>query len=221
MSTTQPSLPIARDIPVGEIETRLSFAAAIELCANAAGYDLDKQSSAKIGMDKARWSRIKSGNEGIKWDQLQAFMDACANDAPLLWMLHQRGYEVRSIQKRASEKDKRIRRAGSEARARAHGARDRRADAAPTPDRGELMTPPNHGRAGSSNATVPATCAGHGALSHRSVSGRSAHRDFERRMSAWRAEHAHAHGAWRQWVRPAAAKGQAKLGVRQNLRGAL
>ena len=107
MKTPQPALSFKQAAPE-EIERKLSFAAAIELCANVAGYDLDKQSCAELGMDKARWSRIKSGNEGIKWEQFQTFMDACGNDAPLLWMLHQRGYEIRSLHKRKTIEERRI-----------------------------------------------------------------------------------------------------------------
>lgn len=94
-----------------EIARKLTFAGAIELCAEAAGYSLDKQACSEIGMDKGRWSRIKSGGEGIKWEQLEAFMSACGNDAPLLWMLHQRGYDLHSIRKRETETEQRLREA--------------------------------------------------------------------------------------------------------------
>ena len=33
-------------------------------------------------------------------------MDVCGNDAPLLWMLHQRGYDLGSVRKRESEIEK-------------------------------------------------------------------------------------------------------------------
>ena len=104
---SQPSLPFSALLPE-EVESKLSWSAAIHLCAEKAGFDLDKQACAITGMDKARWSRIQSGNEGIKWTQLQAFMDTCANDAPLLWMLHQRGYDIRSLHKRATVHERRI-----------------------------------------------------------------------------------------------------------------
>lgn len=38
-------------------------------------------------------------------------MDACGNDAPLLWMLHQRGYDLHSIRKRETETEKQLREA--------------------------------------------------------------------------------------------------------------
>ena len=33
-------------------------------------------------------------------------MDACGNDAPLLWMLHNRGYDLHSIRRRESETER-------------------------------------------------------------------------------------------------------------------
>jgi hypothetical protein len=92
-----------------EVAKEITFAGAIELCARTAGYSLDKQEASAIGIDKARWSRIKSGTEGIKWDQLRTFMGHCGNDAPLLWMLHQCGYDLNSIRKRETETEKLLR----------------------------------------------------------------------------------------------------------------
>lgn len=98
-----------------EVARKLSWAAALEYCAELAGYSLDKQASAEIGMDKARWSRIKSGQEGIKPDQLEAFMDACGNDAPLLWLLHRRGWDLNSMRRQETETEKRLRLANERA----------------------------------------------------------------------------------------------------------
>jgi hypothetical protein len=106
----QPGLLTVQPKP-DEVARKPSFAGAIELCAEYAGYSLDKQASGEIGMDKARWSRIKSGGEGIKWEQLQSFMDACGNDSPLLWMLHQRGYDLHSLRKRETETERSLREA--------------------------------------------------------------------------------------------------------------
>jgi len=104
----QPSL---FQVPVNpsEVARKLSWASAIEHCAELAGYSLDKQSSSEIGMDKARWSRIKAGQEGIKPEQLEAFMDACGNDAPLLWLMHRRGWDLNSMRKRETETERALR----------------------------------------------------------------------------------------------------------------
>lgn len=101
---------IAMRLPSAEeVSAKLSWASVIELCAECAGFDLDKQASSIAGMDKARWSRIKSGHEGIKPDQLIGFMDSCGNDAPLLWLLAQRGYDLHSVRKCETETEKLLR----------------------------------------------------------------------------------------------------------------
>lgn len=104
----QPSV-LQVQVSADEIARKLSWASVIEFCAELAGYSLDKQASAIAGMDKARWSRIKSGQEGIKPEQLESFMDQCGNDAPLLWMLHRRGWDLASLRKRETETEKALR----------------------------------------------------------------------------------------------------------------
>lgn len=109
-AVAQPSLKLGQVSP-DEIARKRDFGEAIELSASVAGYDLDKQASADIAMDKAQWSRIKSGQEGIKWRRLDAFLDSMGNDIPLLWMLYQRGYDVLSLRKRESETERQLREA--------------------------------------------------------------------------------------------------------------
>ena len=82
-----------------EVTREKSLGGAIELCAKAAGFDLDKQLQQALGVDKAQFSRWQSGQEGIKWDRLASLMDHCGNDAPLLWMLHSRGYDLGSVRR--------------------------------------------------------------------------------------------------------------------------
>lgn len=38
-------------------------------------------------------------------------MDICGNDAPLMWMLFQRGYDLNSLRKRETETEKKLREA--------------------------------------------------------------------------------------------------------------
>ena len=104
----QPSLPIG-SVTAEEIARKRTFGDSIGLSAEVAGYDLDKQASADIAMDKGQWSRIQSGQEGIKWEKLSRFLDVMGNDVPLLWMLHQRGYDLHSIRKRETEIERRLR----------------------------------------------------------------------------------------------------------------
>lgn len=83
-----------------EVTRKKSLGSAIELCANAGGYDLDKTLQMELGVDKAQFSRWQSGAEGIVWPKLTRLMDACGNDAPLLWMLHDRGYDLHSVRRK-------------------------------------------------------------------------------------------------------------------------
>lgn len=95
--TAQISLPVP--LRPEEIARERSLGGALELCAKAAGFDLDKQLQQALGVDKGQFSRWQSGQEGIKWDKFAALMDHCGNDAPLLWMLHARGYDLHSIRR--------------------------------------------------------------------------------------------------------------------------
>lgn len=107
-SVEQPSI-FRHEVNPDELLRKQSWAKAIEYCAELAGYDLDKQACAEVGMDRARWSRIKSGQEGIKPEQLERFMDGCGNDAPLLWLMHRRGWDVTSFRRQETEMERRLR----------------------------------------------------------------------------------------------------------------
>lgn len=92
-----------------EVARKQSLGAAIELCAELAGFELDKQLQQALDVDKGQFSRWQSGQEGIKWDKFAALMDICGNDSPVLWMLHQRGYDLHSLRKRETETERRLR----------------------------------------------------------------------------------------------------------------
>ena len=95
--TTQISLPVA--IRSEEVAREKTLGGAIDLCAKAGGHEFDKTLQLALAVDKAQFSRWLSGDEGIKWAKLAALMDACGNDAPVLWMLHQRGYDLASLRR--------------------------------------------------------------------------------------------------------------------------
>lgn len=76
---------------------------AIELCAELGGYALDKSLQQDLGVDKAQFSRWLSGQEGVQWPKFNTLMDRCGNDAPVLWMLHQRGYDLNSLRRREND----------------------------------------------------------------------------------------------------------------------
>ena len=92
-----------------EIAREKSLGGAIDLCAKVAGFALDKQLQDELKVDKAQFSRWQSGQEGIVWPKFVRLMDACGNDAPLLWMLYQRGYDIASLRKRESETERALR----------------------------------------------------------------------------------------------------------------
>jgi len=96
-------------VNVDEIARKQSLGSAIELCAELAGYALDKQLIDVLKVDKAQLSRWQNGTEGISWPKFVALMDACGNDVPVLWMLHQRGWDLYSLRKRETEMEKRAR----------------------------------------------------------------------------------------------------------------
>ncbi|TAM15946.1 MAG: hypothetical protein EPN65_16665 [Pandoraea sp.] len=104
MSTSQIALPVS--ISEAEVTREKTLGGALELCAKAAGYDLDKELQRDLGVDKGQFSRWKNGTEGIVWPKFVALMDYCGNDAPLLWMLHQRGYELSSLRRRETETER-------------------------------------------------------------------------------------------------------------------
>ncbi len=92
------------DVPPEEIKRKATLGKAMEYCAELAGYSYDKQLEDALNkhgckIDKTQLSRWQSGTEGIKWDKLKAYMDVCGNDAPLIWMLHQLGYDLTSVRK--------------------------------------------------------------------------------------------------------------------------
>lgn len=98
---SQISLPA--NVRPDEVERQKSLGDAIALCANVAGFSLDKELQIRLGVDKAQFSRWQSGTEGVVWPKFARLMDECGNDAPLLWMLHDRGYDLHALRKRETE----------------------------------------------------------------------------------------------------------------------
>ena len=100
----QVSLPV--DIRPEEVARKQTLGDALQMCAELAGFNLDKELQQRLGVDKAQFSRWSSGTEGIVWPKFMKLMDTCGNDAPLMWMLHQRGYDLHSVRKLESETEK-------------------------------------------------------------------------------------------------------------------
>ena len=102
-------LAIPSTVTPEEVARKQSLGSAIELCAEAAGFDLDKQLASALHVDKGQFSRWTSGTEGVMWGKLAALMDVCGNDTPVLWMAHQRGYDLHAMRKRESELERELR----------------------------------------------------------------------------------------------------------------
>ena len=98
---SQLSIPI--EVRPEEVERKHTLGGAIELCAELGGFTLDKQLQQELGVDKAQFSRWQSGTEGVQWSKFTQLMDKCGNDVPVLWMLHQRGYDLHSLRRRETE----------------------------------------------------------------------------------------------------------------------
>lgn len=98
--TTQIALPV--EVRPEEVQREKTLGDAIVLCAKVGGFALDKELQLALGVDKAQFSRWQSGTEGILWPKLTKLMDICGNDAPLLWMNHDRGFDLHSLRKQES-----------------------------------------------------------------------------------------------------------------------
>lgn len=103
----QISMPITEVMPA-EIVRERSFGGAIELAVKVAGLE-PKQIQSDLKLDKAQFSRWISGQEGVNWPKLQALMDHCGNDVPLLWMVNARGYDLHAMRKLESETERELR----------------------------------------------------------------------------------------------------------------
>jgi hypothetical protein len=102
---------VSQSVSIGEIARLKSFGAAMELCASAAGFDLDKVVQTQLKVDKGQFARWKNGSEGIKEEKFNEMQNFCGNDIPLLYLNHSRGYDITSLHKRESEIERKLREA--------------------------------------------------------------------------------------------------------------
>lgn len=91
-----------------EVAREKTLGGAISLCVKAAGYE-PKQVQQALKVDKGQYSRWETGAEGIVWPKYEALMDFCGNDAPLLWMVHARGFDVGSLRRLETETERALR----------------------------------------------------------------------------------------------------------------
>lgn len=108
--------PTATAIDVATIARQPSMTKALVLCQTLSGFD-DKTFVGEKGVvkDSAQWSRImSSGQHNFPQDSLNKFMDKAGNEAPLLWLLHSRGYDIGCLRKLESETERELRLAREE-----------------------------------------------------------------------------------------------------------
>ena len=101
----------ARAIDPALIARQPSMTKALVLCQTMSGLD-DKSFLGSEGVvkDAAQWSRImSSGQHNFPQDKLNLFMDTAGNEAPLLWLLHSRGYDISSLKYCETETERKLR----------------------------------------------------------------------------------------------------------------
>lgn len=103
-----PQLGIPVEVTPQEVGREATLGGAIDLCAKAAG-KAPKEVQDALHADRAQFSRWTDNKEGITWAKLSGLMDVCGNDAPLLWMLHARGYELASLRKTETVTERELR----------------------------------------------------------------------------------------------------------------
>lgn len=104
---SQIGIPV--EVTPQEVVREKTLGGAIGLCAKAAGFE-GKQVQEELKLDKAQFSRWEGGSEGVMWPKFVALMDLCGNDAPLLWMVHARGYDLHSMRRLETETERENRR---------------------------------------------------------------------------------------------------------------
>lgn len=100
---SQVALPV--DVSLREIQRLRSFGRAITYTYEAAGFDT-KVVTSELRVDKGQMSRWESETEGVKWGKLRRLMDMCGNEAVVLWMAHDVGFDITSMHKRETETER-------------------------------------------------------------------------------------------------------------------
>jgi hypothetical protein len=93
------------------VAKQVSMTKALQLCQTLSGLD-DAQfyGSGGIVESQAQWSRIMGpSNHNFPHDKLNLFMDKAGNEAPLLWLLHSRGYDIGALRKLETETERALR----------------------------------------------------------------------------------------------------------------
>lgn len=106
-----PITPEALAIDPTLIANQPTMTRALHLCQLLSGKD-DAQfyGSSGIVKDQAQWSRIMgAGQHHFPHDKLNLFMDIAGNEAPMLWLLHSRDYDLETLRKTETETQRELR----------------------------------------------------------------------------------------------------------------
>ena len=108
----QAALKLAR--PIAAVDTALvvkqpTLLSAIKLCISLGGFQCDKELYRELDIDAGHWSRILRGEAHFPVDKLGDLMDLCGNEAPLIWLVHYRGYDPGLLRKYETELEKQLR----------------------------------------------------------------------------------------------------------------
>jgi hypothetical protein len=106
-----PQRPEMQAVSPSLIAKQPTMTKALQLCQTLSGME-DKAFTGPTGVvkDTAQWSRIMgSGQHNFPQDSLNLFMDKAQNEAPLLWLVQSRGYDINSLRKLESETEHALR----------------------------------------------------------------------------------------------------------------
>jgi hypothetical protein len=106
-----PARPVMSRVDHELIAKQPSMSKALVLCQTLSGKD-DAQFYGDSGIvkDQAQWSRIMGpSNHCFPHDKFNLFMDIAQNEAPLLWLLHSRGYDLNALRKLETETERELR----------------------------------------------------------------------------------------------------------------
>ena len=98
------------------ITRQSTMSKALHLCQTLSGKD-DAQfyGTGGIVKDQAQWSRIMGpSSHNFPHEKLNMFMDIAGNEAPLMWLLQSRGYDLNSLHLLESETEKKLRKSQEE-----------------------------------------------------------------------------------------------------------
>lgn len=108
-----PELPLARKpeqvtVFAQLLDRQKNLAAAVALCIQLSGLD-DKEIYLTLGIDAGHWSRMIKGNANFPLEHLPELMRMCGNEAPLLYLVKEMGYDIHSLRPLETETERKLR----------------------------------------------------------------------------------------------------------------